>query len=567
MQPVRRGEDERAMAEAIADETMNPRSASRSSGALNSPPDSQASPPSREVRGNTSFARIVAPQSLGKRYLAKVATNVVGLGIGFISLSVVPRTLGPTAYGSFDFLVAFFQNASGLWDMGSSTAFFTKLSRRNHDRGLLRFYVRYALAVAAVVVAGVLLALAAGLRQAVWPGQTWPFIVAGAVLGYLTWAGQIARRVTDAFGLTVSGELAILALRTLGAAIVIFLFLTGSLTLTTMFLKEQVVAAATLAGLTWIAYRYWTTDLQPRAIDSPPREVGREFWEYCNPLVAYSLFGVVATVADRWILQRFGGSTQQGFFGLASRVATVNLLFGVAMTQLLQREFSLAHDANDLDGMRYMFRRYIPLLYTVTAFIAAFVCIETPFLVRLMGGEAFMPAVPATMLMALYPVHQTYGQLSGSLFYATDRTRLYRDIGIAQMAGGLVLTWVTLAPRQYGGLSAGSQGLAAKMLLAQFVGVNIQLWFNVRQLQLKFRTYLLHQLIVIALFLLVAAMASRVLSLTTWPATFQFWVSGLLYAVVAVSAVVRWPELAGLSKEDVRRVGRFAWRKGTFRCI
>jgi len=78
--------------------------------------------------------------SLKKRYFAKLSTNLIGLGIGLITQAVIPRGLGPKAYGDFSFLSSFFIRVVGFLDMGTSIGFYTKLSQRQQDFGLVSFY-------------------------------------------------------------------------------------------------------------------------------------------------------------------------------------------------------------------------------------------------------------------------------------------------------------------------------------------------------------------------------------------------------------------------------------------
>ena len=493
-----------------------------------------------------------------RRYLAKLSTNLAGLALNFVNISVLPRALGPVTYGGFEFLTAFFQNVSASTDMGTSSALFTKLSRRNQDAGLLRFYLWYALFVA---LAFVLLVSAVGVvggRARVWPGLSWRYILLAAALGYLLWLSEVARKVIDAFGLTVSGELVVLGFRAAGALVVLGLFFGGWLNLTALFVKELALAGALMAGMVWLARRHWGEHLRERAMRTPGEQVRREFWAYSSPLIMYSLAGVAAGLADRWLLQTFAGSEEQGFYGLAYRLSAVSLIFSVAMTQLLQREFSRAHGQADLASMQQLFRRYVPLLYVITAYFAVFISAQAGTVVSLMGGDAYAAAVPAAMVMALFPIHQTYGQLSGSVFYATDQTALYRNIGVLSMLIGLAMTWFILAPHEYGGLGAGSRGLAAKMVIAQFLGVNLQLWFNLKHLRLNFRWYFAHQVLVVSLFLGLAWTSVALVNAAGWPSLPSFIASGALYSVLVAAICFQWPEISGLARHDVARVAAWA---------
>src|SRR3990167_5814650 len=78
--------------------------------------------------------------SLKKRYIYKLFANFFGLGISFITQAVILRGLGPKAYGDFNFLTNFFTQFVGFIDMGTSTAFYTKLSQRPKEASLVSFY-------------------------------------------------------------------------------------------------------------------------------------------------------------------------------------------------------------------------------------------------------------------------------------------------------------------------------------------------------------------------------------------------------------------------------------------
>ncbi|NQW04622.1 MAG: lipopolysaccharide biosynthesis protein, partial [Acidobacteria bacterium] len=193
---------------------------------------------------------------------------------------------------------------------------------------------------------------------------------------------------------------------------------------------------------------------------------------------------------------------------------------------------------------------YVPLLYTITAYFAVFVSSQTRTIVGVIAGAEYADAVPATMLMALYPIHQTYGQLSGSVFYATDQTRLYRNIGITAMAVGLFATWFALAPRDWMGLDAGSLGLATKMVAMQVISVNVQLWFNTRYLGLSVRWFLRHQLVVVVVFFLIARAASFLAGVFVEPGIVHLGFSGVLYTLAVGVTGWTWPQLAGLQVSD-----------------
>ena len=496
------------------------------------------------------------PTSLLRRYTARLGANLIGMVFNLINISIVPRALGPASYGNFEFLVSFFQETISFIDTGTSTAFYNKLSRRNEDMGLLRTYGKFVVAVFFVLLGGLSVVWLGGWSNLLWPRQEWEFILLAALVGYLAWVHEIFRKVIDAFGCTIRGELALVIARALGAFAIVILFMGSWLSLATLFLKELFFYVIVIVSLAWITTLHWRRQFEARSYLSSDRSVISELWVYSSPLLVYALVGVITGLGDRWLLQRFAGSQEQGFYGLSFRVAGVSFVFSSAMTQLIMREYSRAHGQENTAEMRRLFRRYLPMLYAVAAYFAAFISIHAESVVWISGGADYSAAGPTLMLMALYPVHQTYGQMNGAFFLATERTVLYRNIGVIAMSGGLVATWFLLAPPNEGGIAAGSMGLALKMVLIQFVAVNVQLWFNLKYLGLRFGNFLAHQIAVVAGLLFMAWLSNRVVAFLNLSRVWTFIASGLTYTVLVGVCVVMVPAMVGISRTELHNITR-----------
>jgi O-antigen/teichoic acid export membrane protein len=226
----------------------------------------------------------------------------------------------------------------------------------------------------------------------------------------------------------------------------------------------------------------------------------REFYLYSHPLFIYSLIALIVNIGGRWLLQTFAGSEQQGFFSLGYSVSALIFLFSGSLTPLFTREFSIAHNNNDFDRMRFLFKKLIPMFYCIVAALGVFVAFNGAQIGILLGGSEFQQAGFVISIMSLYPIHQTYGQLNGSVFYATDQTKLYRNIGIVIKLFGLLLTFYFIGPNSHGGLALGASGIAVSMLIIQFIGVNIQLLYITKFLSISYLKFFLHQCVAIGAF-------------------------------------------------------------------
>jgi len=282
----------------------------------------------------------------------------------------------------------------------------------------------------------------------------------------------------------------------------------------------------------------------------------KEFYQYCYPLFIFLIVGLIAGVFDRWLLQYYRGSVEQGFYSLSYQIGVICFLFTGAMTPLLMREFSIASHSQDSDRMTFLFRRYVPLLYSIAAYFSCFVVINADKIVHIIGGN-FEGAVKAVTVMALYPIHQTYGQLSSSIFYATGQTKLYSNIGIITMLAGLPVTYFLIAPTDKMGLNAGATGLAVKMVLLNFISVNIQVFFGMRFLKLSFWHNVIHQLLSIGSLIMLSLCASiaveHVLSVGT-STIYSILLAGVFYTLMVMAVVYSFPFLFGVKRKDINSI-------------
>jgi O-antigen/teichoic acid export membrane protein len=500
----------------------------------------------------------LSPSSLKKRYAAKLSTNLVGLAVNMVIQAIIPRGLGPKAYGDFNFLSNFFSQLMSFFSLSTSDGFYTKLSQRQKEFGLISFYFQFA----GISIVALFLFVAGsqwtGLSSVLWIDQNIRYVYMAAAWGALTWLSVLVGRVADAYGLTVSTEMARIAQRCFGLVIILVLFFLNRLNLAVFFLYQYAVLLLLILLFVRITGRKGHSYFQDWHLGKD-RIKGyiQEFHEYSHPLFSLAVAGLVVGILERWLLQKFSGSVQQGFFGLSFQIGAACFLFTSAMTSLITREFSIAFSKNDLGEMARLFRRYIPLLYSVAAFFGCFACVQADKVTHIFAGAQYTGAVLPVMIMALYPIHQTYGQLSGSVFLAAGQTRLYRNTGLLYMALSLPMAYFLLAPRAQFGLDAGAVGLALKFLIVNCIVVNVQLFFNARLLNLRFMHYVGHQIICVG-FLITVALLSKVIidgiGVFQHKAIIGFLLSGILYSVMVMALVHFLPVVFGLQRDDLKNL-------------
>ena len=277
------------------------------------------------------------------------------------------------------------------------------------------------------------------------------------------------------------------------------------------------------------------------------KSLSKEFISYCSPLLVYSIIGLIVGIFDIWLLQKYAGSEQTGFYGLAYSLAAMCFIFTSSMTPIITREFSKSYEQKDIRNMRKLFFRYIPMLYSLATYFGVFISMQSETVLAIFTDEKFQGAGVVLMIMAFYPIHQTYGQLSGSIFYATGQTKLYRNIGLISMLMGIILSFIFIYLFDMGAI-----GLAWKMIIGQVIGVNIQLYFNAKFLKFNMIRFITHQIYSILFFVVLAYVSSHIFSsdLSIW----YFLISGFLYTLLVIIGIYIFPQIFSTNRDEIKNI-------------
>lgn len=493
--------------------------------------------------------------SLHRRSLHKLVTNVTGAAVGVLSQAIVPRALGPAAYGDFSFVTSFFWQALAFLNLNSSTAFYSKLSQRPGDRGLVRFYFRVVAGLSAGLLLFLVLARLVGAQRTLWPDLGFSALLGGALWAILNFVSSVLADMADAHGLTVQSEKVKVVAKVIGLLALLVLFKGGWLFLGSYFGYQLLFFALSATAFGVIVGRHRAA--LPPAPTGPMAPYAREFAAFCFPLVVFTLFSVLEQMGDRWLLHHYSGAQNQGYYALSVQASNLCGIFTAALIPLLFRDNAIAYHAGDFHRLRRVLTRSINVLFSLSAAFSAFLAAQSKIFVALLGGRAFEPALVPFFLMCFFPVHQTLGQLSANLFFASDRIASYRDTGLVTLLVGLPLSFWLLGPKTWGALELGASGLAIKMVLTQVFGVNLQLFSHARFFELPFLPMLKTQGMVLVVYVGLAFGAAGLGRVLAPGAVVQAGISAALYGG-AVLAIAHWrPGLISLEAEDLPRLWRY----------
>lgn len=418
------------------------------------------------------------------RVIVSFVANLVRSGLMFATAILLARWLGPTDYGRMTFLFAAFAAVRGMLDMGSSTAFFTLLSRRPRSRRFIQIFWSFIAIQVAVALLFLLVLLPDSLVSALWAGESRILLALAFLAAFMqgtVWT--LAVQMAEASRKTIRVQQINTAVIVVHLVVVVVLALAGELAIPLVFaaLIAEWAAAAWLASRLYAAHISDNT-MQDMDLDTP-RSVFREFFIYCVPLVPTMFLGFVHDFADRWMLQTWGGAKEQAYFSVAQQYSAVALIATVSVLRILWKEIAEAHHQQDMERVRKLYQRASRMLFFVGAFLAGGLQPVTREILSLTVGEAYLSGTVTLAIMMLYPVHQSMGQIGGTMLFATGYTKAYALCSSVSILVSLVVVYFVLAPASapVPGLQLGAEGLALKLVCVQVFSVNLLSWVIARK--------------------------------------------------------------------------------------
>jgi O-antigen/teichoic acid export membrane protein len=405
---------------------------------------------------------------------------VITFGTGML----VARGLGPEQYGTMMFLLGTFTAIRQLLDMGTSTALFTFLSQRQRSKRFAGWYFAWLGVQFSLTLLAVGLLFPASWIELVWKGEQRNLVILAFIAAYMQsvlWSvilqmGESQRLTRWVQGVAVT------------VALVHFLFMAlawwgGWLAVHTVFglmIIEWAIAVALIVKQLRFPHLTEYSDT--------PKSVFNEFWQYCRPLILYSWLGFAYDFADRWLLQTYAGSVQQAYYAVAFQCGAIAAIATSSILNIFWKEIAEAHHQNNRDRVAMLYRQVSRGLFFVSAAGAGFLAPWAEDILRITLGAAYMDGAATLMIMFFYPLHQSMGQIGGTMAYATGRVAAYVKIGMAFMAISIVVTYFALASAEapMPGLGMGSLGLAGKMVVMQILSVNALAFYLSRSLGIKF---------------------------------------------------------------------------------
>ena len=488
--------------------------------------------------------------SIAKRLVFSVVANTTRAIISFATGMIVARSLGPEQYGVFSFLLASFVAMISLFDMGSSSAFFSFISKRIRSKKFFMHYAYWLLLQFSIFVIIILVITPDAWLHIIWQGESKELIIIAFISVFFqqqVW-GMIVK-IGESQRLTIRVQILAVLIASVHFSLIILLLWQERLSIDLIYylIIFEYIVATIVARL--------ALPLEFSDEKTVFNQSLREYWVFCKPIIPYAWLGLILGFADTWLLQRFGGAVEQAYYAVAAQIAGISLIFTSSVIRVLWKEVAEANERNNKERIAYIYKRISRILFMLAASITGFILPWTEEIILLLLGDEYIEGALVMSLMMLYPIHQSLGQINGSMYYALELTLPYVLINMAIMSISIIAIYFILAPvgANIPGLGLGSVGLGLKMVVSQFIGVNFLIWWLSRKQGWSFDFN--YQLIGIGLFLLLGIASYQVVNILisdTVHVLIRGSVTWFLYFSLVVIIFYKVPWLIGMSRNEIK---------------
>ena len=414
-------------------------------------------------------------KSISARFGVSFISAILRSGLAFVTAMLLARWLGPDEYGRVVFLLAAHIAIRQFIDMGTSSAFFTFISKQARSHYFVLIYWSWLLFQLFTLGLITYVLLPTEILGKLFSGESRNLVLLALLSSFLqgvVWqtAAQMGEAIRETAWVQTIGIIAL-------AIHLLLIILAWSLDILSIPLIFFLVSLEWLIASVFMYFLHYRKANYATILDTDNDTIFSIFKEYktfCLPLIPLAWLGAMHDFLDRWMLQTWSGSKEQAYFGVASQISAITLLVTTAILRIFWKEMSAIHEAKDYERMGELSKIISKSLFFAGAFLTGAMLPWSQEILLLTAGEGYLDGRLTFAIMLVYPIHQSLGQITNTTYYATSNTKLLLWVNGTFLVVGILVTYLALAPRDalIPGFNMSSSGLAAKLVLMQVIFVN-----------------------------------------------------------------------------------------------
>jgi len=401
------------------------------------------------------------------RFFFSAGANLLRGLLSFLTSLLLARWLGPVEFGDMAFLLGTFLGVRQFLDMGTSSAFFTFISQQPRSWTFIRNFIYWLGFQFIMPVLVVLLIFPDVWIKNIWHDNERYLLVCAfmAVFAQNTlW--MVAQSLAESVRKTIYIQKIGVLISVFHLLAIVALFHAKELNLYIIF---TIIFIEYTFSFFIVANGYRLEDASK--LNSTPNPSIIDYIKYCTPLVPLLIFAAVQELADRWLLQRYGGSISQGYYAFSYQIAGVAVMFISAVVKIFWKEIAELSHNRDHAQLIKLFSKVLRVTRTTAAFFSGFIAVYAHEIILITVGQKYQGAYLTMSILSVYVAYMAVGQIYSTLLMATGKVRVVSYMGSSLSILSAFLAYIMLATElvQQARFENAAENIAIKMLAIEFI--------------------------------------------------------------------------------------------------
>lgn len=435
--------------------------------------------------------------------------------------------------------------------MGTSNAFYTFISQKPRGSRFLAFYAGWQFLQFLTMILLIGIILPDEWLSKIWLGQDRSLVFLSFIAVFMQQHGWITiTQIGESSRLTHKVQIMNLLINLVYFLVICGFWVSDLLSLRNIFI---LIIFEYIAGIL-IGIRIFKVYALPK-ISFNGKKIFREYVAYCSPLLIYSIMGFAHHFLDRWFLQNFGGSEEQGIYEVSYRFVMIGLLAATSLVNIFWKELAEAQQNKNLEQMQHLYVKVSRFLFTCGAVISGLLIPWSQEITGVLLSSSYGSVPPVLIIMLVFSIYAATAQINQTFLYATNKTRELLIFGTGFAILSIPFSYVMLAPQGaiIPSLELGAIGMALKRSILLIIQVNVITWWICHRYGWSFDWKI--QIISLICPLFLGLVARKISIALVFPFSkgliFSAGISLLLYISMVAIMIWTFPWIAGLQRKEI----------------
>lgn len=499
----------------------------------------------------------VQRDEFSKRYLINIISSIIVAIINTVVQLILPRVLSIEEYGIYTYNLNVFVSVVTLANLSCSSALISKFSKRNDERGLLIFYIKFFIIDSIILNIGTIILYKVIGQAHIFIGQTVFMVFLGINASILTYLLQNIISMYDGMAISRFPAFVRISIKVVLGIVVFISFFWGTLNLYVYYLIQSFITFIGIAVLLTVLFVIHKREY-PQYVNKGNWYYCKEFYAFCHPLIFATCFSQIMTILKNWMLINYSGETGQAMYGVALQLNVLVTYVFSPYAELMKREFAVIQ--YNIEKIKYRLLQSFQQVMWITVYFAAFIMVCTEWIVLVIGGDKYLASVPIVRLIMIYTVFQALGQIFGSYLIATEQTKVNARFSQFSQVLGAVGVLLFQIPNFLFPNGLGASGIGWNYAVSNIVYISGVMIYLYKKKNIRINDIFYVQAKAWGICLIVAYMAKTIVEMLVngWVEGSMIYVkvilAGIVYTGTIVVLIMGFPGLFGLKKQLIDQI-------------